>query len=218
MNTSTRASLLSTLITLATGIILCVAYGIQDSTRIIIFIAGASFMIASLVNIVMLCDSRDRQGRRKRSVFSSTVGWIASVAGVALGLTMLLTPQTFVSSLVILFGAILVLTGIYQFVVYARGLPGYSFAAWTYLLPLMILADGAVMLFYSGLRQPDNGRYTVLLMGIGLILAAIANAIVYVEVARYNRRLRRGELLPSDRPAIAHGDREEDDNPIEPSI
>lgn len=217
MNTANKASLLSTLIALATGVILCIAYRIPDSTRMIIYVAGASFLIASLVNIVLLCDTHDREGRRRRSVFSSVIGWIVSVAGAALGLTMLVTPATFVASLVYLFGIILLLAGLYYFVVYGRGMPGYSFAAWTYLLPLLVVADGLVMLLVSRLREADYQHYVVLMMGIGLIVAAVANAVVYIEVARYNRTLRRGQAAMVASQSHHAPVRDEGDE-VEPSI
>jgi len=219
MNTGNKVSLLSTLITLAAGIILCIGYGIDNSIGIIIFVAGASFMIASVVNVVMLCDNRDRDGRRRRSVFNTVIGWIVSVGGIALGVTMLVTPATFTDLLVYMFGIVLVLTAICQAVVFMRGMPGYRFAGWVYILPLLTLADGAVMLFYDLLREEAYRKYVVLMMGVGLIVIALANAILYFTVGSYNRRLRRGEVqLVESRTARGYARDDSDDNPVTPSI
>lgn len=212
-----KASLITTLLILATGVILAVAYNLQDSTRVIIFISGASFMIAALINAVMLCDNRDREGRRRRGVFDTVIGWIVSVAGVALGLTMLITPDTFRTSLVYLFGGILVLAGVYQLILLMRGLPGYRYAGWSYILPLLVVADGCVMLFYSGMREDAMQRYVVLSMGTGLMLTALTNLVVYIEITRYNRRMRRGGVMAPSQP-VRHIVSDDDDNTVTPSM
>ncbi len=219
-----KGSLLSTLIILAAGVILCLAYNIQDSVKIIIFIAGASFLIASIVNIVMLCDNTDKEGRKRRSTFNNIIGWIASAGGLAVGVTMLVTPMTFAHSLVYVFGGILTLAALYQLIIIMRGLPGYRYGGWMYILPLLVLATGAVLLCYPYLRQPESQKWVVLISGSGLILFALTNLFTYIAITRYNGRVRRGEpLQPVHTTALERQKHDEthtdtDDNTIEPSL
>ena len=220
-----KGSLLSTLIILAAGVILCFAYNIQDSIKIIIFIAGASFLIASIVNIVMLCDNgTDKDGRKRRSTFNNIIGWIASAGGLAVGVTMLITPQTFAHSLVYIFGAILTLAALYQLIIIMRGLPGYRYAGWMYVMPMLVLGLGALLLLYPYLRDETAQKWVVLLSGAGLILFALTGLCTYISIARYNGRVRRGEpLQPVHTTALdVHNENSDkknsDKDEIEPSL
>lgn len=215
-----KGSLLSTLIILAAGVILCFAYNIQESVKIIIFIAGASFLIASIVNIVMLCDNGvDSEGRKRRSTFNNIIGWIASAGGAAVGVTMLVTPMTFAHSLVYVFGGILTLAAIYQLIITMKGLPGYRYGGWMYIMPLIMLGIGATLLCYPYMRDPEAQKWVVLLSGSGLILFAMTSLFTYISIARYNGRVRRGEPL---QPVHVTADDEKRENTdkdeIEPSL
>ncbi len=182
-----KGSIITNLIILLAGVLLCWLSNRPHVLHTIIFITGIIFIVPALINIVMLFGHSNSE--EKKSYVMKVVDWITSGAGIILGICLVLSPDFFLPILVYLFGAIAVLGGLFQIYMLSYGFRPVKFPATLYIIPVVLLVGGVVMLFTGHYGEDGVGLadQTVLLMtGIGMILFAINTFVTKIMYKSFN--------------------------------
>lgn len=170
------------------GVALIALKGRDSLLGTIVLIAGVTFIVPSIINMLMLIREANRRkagcnSPADRGLAARCIGWCSSVGGLGLGIAMLLTPGTFSSILVYIFAGILVLGGIYHFYILARAYRPIIFPGWLYILPAALVAEGTVI-FFSAVKSDVPA--VVLMTGIGLVLFAVATVVELLSLYLFN--------------------------------
>lgn len=184
---SSKASILSNLIVLAAGVVLVLLHGRPDILHWIIFVSGMMFIVPGLINIVMLAGKHEGGAHATPSM--RVVGWISSVAAVTLGVIMTITPGSFTSVLVYLFGGVMVLSSLALVYAIASVFKEEKLPGWLYAGPVAVLAAGVVMVC-MGPRQLSDSVVT-LITGIGMVVFSISWFMTMVIAGNARRRARK---------------------------
>lgn len=163
------------LLIFAVGIVLCCLYDRPDVLLIIIYIMGALFTITGCINIIA---TSLRYNKGETNVFSVTAGWIAGLGGIGLGAAMLIVPGSFVPVIVYVFAGLLILGGLWHFIVLSSYFKKSGIPGWLYFIPLIILVGGVVIFCSETIR--DNVKVSILMAGIGAILYGVTSLLEYI--------------------------------------
>lgn len=188
----------SSFIMIAAGIVLCLLNRTTDVLISIVEVAGWAFLAAGVINVVIML----MRGKRKEdSSVMHIVGWVSGIGGLCLGLALILSPETFTSSLVYFFGGLLALGGLFQVIMLAWGFRPCSFAGWTYIMPVIEIIGGAVLLCSENVRANDS--MMVLITGIGFILFGTTWIIALFYAARMKHLARKAGREKARQPQTA---------------
>lgn len=173
-----KAFFLANLVLLAVGALLCYLHGRVDILHSIVFITGIALIVPGLLNMAVL--------RREStpSAFSRSIGWVTSLAAIALGVVMMVIPGWFIPVLVYLFGALLILAPLAMVYSMSRVATEPRLPGWSYVAPILVLIAGVVMIGLGRDRLTD--QYITLITGIGIILFAL-NAFVVIALLSRKR-------------------------------
>jgi uncharacterized membrane protein HdeD (DUF308 family) len=157
----------------------CLALWPTVSSKYIVLVLGWCFIAAGVANIVYAFTTR---------IFIHIVGMgylttASAIIFIALGSWMLYMPQTFLSIIAFLFGAVLVVYGIAQLVHTYRFAKGSKNKALVYTLPIIALIIGVIFFF----RSKDAIKLLTMFFGFGLILFGIAEVILDVKYVKVKR-------------------------------
>ncbi len=119
------------------------------------------------------------------SAVNTTPTLVVSVAAVALGIWMLITPSFFVGVLAYAFGALLIFIGIYHIVNIAYWARDLRLPGFLYVVPALLIVTGLVILF-SSVRTLQS--VVVLIMGISLVASAVNSLLEYTTATVPARR------------------------------
>ena len=158
------------LIVMIVGILLVVWHQRIDVLNWIVIAVGLMLIIPGLYSFI---SARVRKGGKTKeqveySAASSTI--VASLGAIALGIWMLVTPGFFVGLLAYIFGAILVLYGIFHIVFIGFWSKPYVLPFWFYIIPVLMIIAGVVILCTS-VRTINSA--VVLITGIALICSSV---------------------------------------------
>ncbi len=147
---------------------------------VIIQIIGAIFMLSgviSLFNIYVLYT------RGLSKSFDVAVLAFAGVAGVALGVWLLLSPAFFLALLMMLLGLLLLLVGFYQLVTLlaARRRVGVPWAM--YVVPLLLLVAGVVVI----VDPFEAAGVPFFVAGVAAILSGVSELVAKIYISRHSR-------------------------------
>lgn len=176
----TKTNIFTAIVMAVVGIALIVLHDRVDLLAWTAVLIGIMFMIPSVFALVMTF--YNRRYRSDRGVNVSTV--IASLAGIALGLAMCITPSTFAAILVYVFAAILVISGIYHVLFISWLARPLTIPGFCYIIPALLIVTGFVIIFTS-IRTLNT--VVVLVTGIALLLSAVNTAIETVTARRTDR-------------------------------
>lgn len=175
-----KSSILSAVVIFALGVAMIIINKSLTASGIVMC-GGILFLVASVLNIFMLM-SEDR--KRRGTMLTQMFGWICSIAGVILGLCMLVFDATFMPLIPYIFGLLLALASIFHFYVLAISYRPVVFPAWLYILPVLMLAAGIWVFFMNaGTSDPMMMIFT----GVGLVLFSLAVFIESGFIRVYNR-------------------------------
>ena len=160
----------------AAGIALIALNSRVDLLTWISIIIGAMLIVPSLFALAMALFTKPAPG--DRGVSTSTI--IASIAGVGLGLAMILTPNTFAGLFVYIFAAILIVAGFFHiYIVWSLSRP-VRLPWFCYLIPALMIVAGFVIMLTS---LKTINQVAVIITGVFLILSAV-NSFMEVGYAR----------------------------------
>lgn len=185
-----RSNWLCSLLIFAVGITFCFLYDRDNILSIIVYILGALFTTTGCINIIV---TSMRHSRKTSGTFGSTIGWIAGLGGIGLGAALLLTPSTFTPILVYVFAGLLVLGGLWHFLVLSCYFKKGGMSGWLYFLPLVILVAGVVMFCSPDIR--NNIRVSVLMSGIGAIIFSFTTLLEYIFFKHHEKALLKAETV-----------------------
>ena len=179
-----KGSFFVSLLILALGVAFIFLFGRYDIPKVILYFCGAAFVIPALISLVSLF-SRKSEGTVPAPARFFQL--ISSVGGLVLGACVFLMPETFRGLLVYLFGALLIVIGVYQVYLLSRKTRPGDYPSWTYVMPLAALVAGVVLIVTPSLHRIENERWLVLVTGIGFVFFGLTSFII----SYYNVKKRR---------------------------
>ncbi len=182
-----KSSILSALLIMTSGIVLIIINK-SLSTSGIVICGGILFLIAAVLNIFTFLSEDTRKNNLKRpGALSRIFSGICSVAGLILGLCMLIFETVFTPLIPFIFGGLLVLGALFHFYVLTISYRPIVFPGWTYIIPALLTATGVGILFIDG---NIHSSLMMILTGIGLCLFSTGVFIESFFINSYNKSLR----------------------------
>lgn len=180
---------LTILIVFVVGVLLIVWHQRVDILSWIVMAVGLMLIIPSLYSLISALVRKKDDANITHSASSSTI--IASVGALALGIWMVVTPGFFVGLLAYIFGAILILYGIFHIVTIGFWARPFVLPGWMYIIPVLMIGAGVVILCTS-VRTIQST--VVLITGIALVASAVNS--LCESVATNPARVRESNQLP----------------------
>lgn len=181
-----KSNWFSSLLIFIAGVVFCCLYDKSNVMTVIVYILGAVFTATGCINIIM---TSLRHTKRDSNVIYTTVGWLAGLGGIGLGAAMLIVPKSFTPIMVYVFAVLLILGGLWHFIVLSCCFKNVKMWGWLYFLPLIILVGGVVMFCWNGLR--DNVSASTLVAGIGGLLFGVTTLLEYISWASATKKAAR---------------------------
>ena len=189
---NSKATVITNLIILAAGLLLCYVHARENIPHTIVFITGVTLIVPGLINLVLLFSHRDDE-RHRPTATMKVAGWISSVASVGLGVLMVVAPGLFTPILVYIFGSVMVLASLMLIYLMSRAVKDHGIPVWLYAGPVLVLVAGVVMLCMGQPKMTDS--MVTLITGLGLIvfsLSWITASIMIVRARRAQNRALQG--------------------------
>lgn len=207
---------LTILVVFVAGVLLIAWHSRIDILQWVVVLVGITLIVPALYSFIIALGRRRRgEGDQDRRTARTSTLWTA-VAAIALGVWMVLDPTFFAGLLAYMFGAILILYGLYHIVTMSYWLRPVVFPFWFYIIPVLMIAAGIVILCTTVRMMND---IVVLVTGIALVASAVNSMLEYTASASARRALEHGEArrevqehtapAVSDKPSEASSD----DNP-----
>ena len=171
------------IIVFAIGLIICLIHNNEGVMNSLLLITGLLFLIPGVLNLLALLDRRGKSAEKKPSGAALMISWVSTVAAIILGAMIVITPASFVTEFMFIVGALLALFAISLIYAIAVNLRAVGLPAWMYALPGAVLVDGVVI----ACNVIKHHNTAALLMGIGLMVIAIAFFITLTFISAYNR-------------------------------
>ncbi|MBD5346648.1 MAG: hypothetical protein HDR92_05910 [Bacteroides sp.] len=175
---------LTILVVFVAGILLIAWHSRIDILQWVVTLVGITLIVPALYTFIIAL-GRKRRGEgdeTARTARTSTL-W-TSVAATALGVWMVVNPTFFVGLLAYIFGAILVLYGIYHIIAMSYWLKPFVFPFWFYIIPVLMICSGVVILASSVRTMND---VVVLITGIALVASAVNSVLEYTAASASRR-------------------------------
>lgn len=195
---NSKATVITNLIVLAAGILLCLVHGRENIPHTIVFITGVTLIVPGLINLVLLFSHRDDE-RHRPTATMKVAGWISSIASVGLGVLMVVAPGLFTPILVYIFGSVMVLSSLMLIYLMSRAVKEHGIPVWLYAGPVLVLVAGVVMLCMGQPKITDS--MVTLITGIGMIVFSLSWFTASIMIVR-SRRARNRALQGHDQAAI----------------
>lgn len=160
----------------------CLTIWPSKASGIIVQVLGWCFLAAGVATIIYAFATR-------MFIHIAGMGYLTAVSAIvflALGAWMLYMPQTFLSIIAFLFGAVLVVYGIAQLVHTYRFTRGGKNKALVYALPVIALIIGIIFFF----RSKDAIKLLTMFFGLGLMLYGIAEIILDIKYVGIKRKMK----------------------------
>lgn len=195
---NSKATVITNLIVLAAGVLLCLVHGRENIPHTIVFITGVTLIVPGLINLVLLFSHRDDE-RHRPTATMKVAGWISSIASVGLGVLMVVAPGLFTPILVYIFGSVMVLSSLMLIYLMSRAVKEHGIPVWLYAGPVLVLVAGVVMLCMGQPKITDS--MVTLITGIGMIVFSLSWFTASIMIVR-SRRARNRALQGNDQAAI----------------
>lgn len=165
---------LTALIVMLVGILLIVWHQRVDVLNWIVIAVGIMLIVPGLYSCIsaLVRKSERNRGNTDYSAASSTI--VASLGAIALGVWMVVFPAFFVGLLAYIFGAILILYGIFHIIVVAVWSRPFILPWWFYLIPVLMIIAGVVILC-TDVRTINSA--VVLITGIALVASSVNSVL-----------------------------------------
>lgn len=172
------------LIMFIVGVLLIVWHARLDVLNWVIIAVGISLVLPGLYDFFMsLRGSNKKDDSNNRSGASGST-MIVSLAAIALGIWMLISPEFFVGVLAYAFGAILVFLGLYHILAIAYLSRPISLPMFLYIIPILLIVAGLVILL-SSVRTIQS--VVVMIMGISLVASSVNSLLEYTACRQDNK-------------------------------
>lgn len=180
---------LTTLIVFVVGVLLIVWHQRADVLSWIVMAVGLMLVIPGIYSLISAMVRKNDSEQMAHSASTSSI--LASVGALALGIWMTVNPSFFVGLLAYIFGALLVLYGIFHIVTIGFFSKPFVMPGWLYVIPALMIVAGVVILCTS-VRTINS--VVVLITGITLVASAV-NSLCEL-VATNPARIKETNQLP----------------------
>ncbi len=181
---NSKATVITNLIILAAGLLLCYVHARENIPHTIVFITGVTLIVPGLINLVLLFSHRDDE-RHRPTATMKVAGWISSVASVGLGVLMVVAPGLFTPILVYIFGSVMVLASLMLIYLMSRAVKDHGIPVWLYAGPVLVLVAGVVMLCMGQPKMTDS--MVTLITGLGMIVFSLSWFTASIMIVRARR-------------------------------
>lgn len=141
----------------------------------VLIAGGLAFIIPGAALMLSLL------ARRKNQTRGSVMTFITAICGlgaIALGVVILVAPDSFRHLLVYLFGGLLIISAAWEFDVMVRKNRGILYPAWLIVAPILIVALGVVMFTMDAFKGESNEKWMLLATGCGFTLFGIIGLFI----------------------------------------
>lgn len=186
-----KSNLWTGIISLAVGVGLVLLHSMVATTLVVIL--GALFIFTGGMTLLLLVQRSKNPDVKKKVSFSSTV---TALAATILGIWMILAPDDNVKLIITLFGIFVILGAGYQIFSMLFTYRMVKFPLTFYALPVIVLGTGLFMVF----RPQAFVSLMVVLMGVVLIVFAVAQFMQIYAMSSYERALKNAARNPYTAP------------------
>lgn len=185
----TKTSIWAGILTLAVGVLLLIFNAMITSSRILI-VGGILFLACGILNLAVTFLAKDNQGRRRMRGAGFGLAIIVSIAAIALGISILCFPQTFIDLTPLVFGTLVAMGALILFYSLAIASRPILLPGWLYIFPTLI-AVGAVLIYM--LHTPQDDDRMIIYTGASLCLFGVCLLIGGSSLAVHNHKERKQE-------------------------
>jgi len=187
-------NLLTNIILLFAGLLLLIFAKQPNVLTWVARILGALFVLPSLIYLVMV-------GIKQATTRTSTdfMGILPALGGICFGIVLMLKAAMFEGIVVMLMGVLMLALGVFHIIYLLLSIGKVRVSVLHFLLPLIVVAMGAAVLYMPSLRESDS--LVVVLTGIALLLFNITSLQEYLADRRARRAARTAattDLEPTD--------------------
>ncbi len=168
---NSKATILTNIIILAAGLLLCYVHGRDNIPHTIVLVTGLTLVIPALINMFLLFRHRSNERHLPTSAMK-IAGWISSVAAIGLGALMVIAPGIFTPVLVYIFGGMMIVASVMLLYLLTVALKQYGLPGWLYIGPILVLIAGVVMVCVGQPRFTDS--MVTLITGISMIVFSLS--------------------------------------------
>ncbi len=151
---------------------------------LIIQFIGAAFVVSGIISLFNIYILRRRGHSR---LFDTSVLALVGVAGVVLGLWLLLSPFFFLSLLMTLLGLLLLFAGFYQLVNLLSAQRAVKLPFFMYVVPLCLLVTGVVVL----VNPFESAGLPFLVVGVSALFSGLSDLVSSLYIARRARSVKK---------------------------
>jgi len=188
---NSKATVITNLIILVAGLLLCYVHGRENIPHSIVFITGVTLIVPGLINLVLLFSHRNDEQHRPTATMK-VAGWISSVASVGLGALMIAAPGLFTPVLVYIFGTVMILAPLMLIYLMSRAVKEFGLPMWLYIGPALVLIGGVTMV---GIGQPSiTDSQVTLITGIGMVIFSISWLTLSIMTIRARKMSRKPDI------------------------
>lgn len=166
--TNGKTDLLTSLLVGIAGIAMIVLHNRLDIMEWIVIMIGVIFIIPGVFSVLTGALSKQRK---------STTNVVAGIGAIALGVIMCAMPAQFAGIMVIIFGALLIISGAYHLCFVAWLSRPFVLPFYYYIIPILLIVVGIIVMFTS-VRTVNN--LVLLITGIAFVCSAISSLMEWI--------------------------------------
>ncbi len=162
----------------------------------VVVAAGTLFVVAGVLNIIVMLASRDREGHKRHGAVGAVFGWIVSAAAVVLGLAMLIFSKAFVAIVGFMLAVLLLFAALFQLFLLIFGTRPIHLHRGFFIVPALLVAAAAYIVISK--PEAEGGTTGLIVTGAGLMLFGITTVVEGFVVGNINRRAVKGAKAAAD--------------------
>lgn len=188
------ASLITYVAALVIGILLLSLHEINLLKSIVIAMGVLITVPSFLMFLSAFIGNKDLDGRK---VYPAWYTILVAIAGLVLGIWMLVMPSFFMFAMVYALGVILILVGAAQIVFIKMAARPYGVNPWWYCIPILVVAGGFIICF---LGPQGVNTWATLTTGILLIVYSANGLASFGRECKVEKEIKaeEGQLPPRD--------------------
>lgn len=174
---SGKSDLFTSLVVAIAGVVMICLYQRIDILAWIVMLIGAMFLIPGLFSLIL--------GMRSRQNGGSTTTLLAGIGAVALGVIMMVLPNSFTGILVFIFAGLLIIGGVYHIVFVGWLARPFVLPFYYYILPVLMVVAGIVLIVIN--KQLLNS-IVVLVTGISFVVWSFCSLVEWIATHPTSRK------------------------------
>lgn len=182
------ANTLTALIMAVIGLVFIWLYDQHEVQTTVLILAGLAFIIPG---VALLLSMTVRPAKTSRGSVMTFMTAICGMAALAVGVVILVSPDTFRPYLVYLFGGLLIVGAAWQFDLMMRKNRAVLYPSWLVVAPVIVVALGVMMCTMEIFRGETNEKWMLLGSGCGFTLFGIIGLCISYFALKTAHQLRK---------------------------